>query len=422
MKFTKWFAIGLGIVALLCAAGPSHASGRDLAVLVVGSATDRDMTAHERAIIDQLTRLRVQRGWNHKLLPIYSYHFDKSAERSYCEERLKVRSSDLIVVGLVELDSGVPVDFVYRENDVKSAAPVADKVIERAKTELAARGRLAPAEASTPANRPTSPVASRPAPNRTPLAANVKTSATPAPSVAAKPSASPRATATPRAAATPKHVAAHTEKPVKKAKPASATVSKAKSKDGVVKSAAPKSNSVTAKASPTKSAKKAAAVKPSPKRTPAAAHAPSTSKSTAARKSTTTAPIAVSTAPSKPVVKPAPPRPAVSSRPVPVTVKPAVSSKPVAVQPLPANVNERWAIQVGLFSSLDKARTMVEKLKGANLQSEVRKGLKDGVLVYRVVVGDFSSQAAAYTQAKSMQESGVAGFSVRTDALGQVVK
>lgn len=361
MNFKKWLAVGLGVAALFGASVPSYANGRDLAVLVVGRSSDSAMAARERVIIDQLTKLRVARGWNHKLLPIYSYHFEKSAEKSYCEDRLKVKASDLVVVGLVELESGVPVDFVYRENDVMTAEPVAGKVMDRARAELAARGRVASTTspvAAPPSPKPPAPNGTRP----TPSTAAVTPRPSPRP-VAASP------TTKPAPAPSTKPVAAQTTKP--------ATVAV-----------------TTAPSTPTM---KPIVLKPAP---PAA-------------------------------TKPAPVRPAAPVRPIPVVAAPKPSTKPVAVTPAatkpagpPASgVNEHWAVQVGLFSTLEKARLMVEKLKESNIEGEIRKGMKDGAVVFRVIVGSFKSQAEAYAQAKAMTEAGTAGFSVRVDsALGQVVK
>ena len=423
MNFRKWLAVGLGIVALFGAAVPSYASGRDLAVLVVGRASDPAMTAHERAIIDQLTRLRVQRGWNHKLLPIYSYHLDKAAEKSYCEDRLKVKSSDLIVVGLVELDSGVPVDFVYRENEVSGAEPVADKVIDRAKAELAARGRLASTttpDSSPPPDKPAAPTVTKPTPSHVP----VMTAPAAAPVV--KPAATPKAASDTTSTTTKATV---TAKPSPKAivsKPApakSAAVAKPVAKPAAAKPAAAKP--AAAKPAP---AKPAVATRPAAKPVPAkrvaarpAPAKPAPAKPVAVKPAPRS--VAVATAPSKPVVKPVAVSPQAPTSPTPIVVKPASSQQPVAMQPAAAGTgNEHWAIQVALFSSLDKARAMVAKLKEQNLQGVIRKGLKDGVLVYRVVVGEYSSQAESFAQAKTLQESGVQGFSVNVATIGQVVK
>jgi cell division protein FtsN len=335
MKLKSWLASALLVVAVLAPALPAAAVGRDLAVLVVGRATDTTLSSRERAVIDMLTKLRVQRGWSHKLLPIYSYHFDKSQEMRYCEDRLKIKPSDLVVVGLVELESGVPVDFVYRENDVTSAEPVAQKVMDRAHAELAARGKIA---ATTPV-APSPPTHTVPATVSRPTPAHVAVAA---------PSPSPRP---------PAHVA------------------------------------------------------PRPP-----AHASAT-------------PVVVRTSAPVGVSAPGPTRPA--SPPHTSAVQPASTPHPVAVQPAvvqpaappAANPNEHWAVQVGLFSTLEKARLMVEKMKELNLQAQIRKGTKDGQVVYRVVVGSFGSQKDAYTQAKTLQESGVQAFSVRVDAgLGIVVK
>src|SRR5437879_5223210 len=112
MNLRQAFVSTMVLVGLL--SGPVHAADPQMAVLVVGKASDKAMADSERVIVDGLTRARAAKGWSHRSLPIYSYHFDKTVERSYCEERLKVKAADLVVVGLVELESGVPIRFIER--------------------------------------------------------------------------------------------------------------------------------------------------------------------------------------------------------------------------------------------------------------------------------------------------------------------
>jgi len=298
-------------------AASAQAAGRDLAVLVVGRSTDATMAAQERQIIDKLNQGRGMRGWSPRMLPIYSYHFDKEGERVYCEQRLKVKATDLVVVGLVELESGVPVNFVYRESTVRNADKCADNVMERAKVELANRGLTA--------SRPSTPTS------------------TPRPRVTSTPSTRPVAVVTPKP-------------PV---------------------------------GSPT--------VRPLASTTPS-------------------------------------PRPVVTTTPRPVTTGtpspgPTAPSTPVAVRtPGPThtvtpNANDRWAIQVGLVSSLDQARTLAQKMRtDGHKPVEIRKTVKDGKVMFRVLIGFFSVQAEAYAKVKELREGGLDCFSVRIDpSLGQIV-
>lgn len=360
MNHKSLYAAGMLIAATtLGSVAPAFAAGRDLAVLVVGNGSDKEMNQRERSIIETLTRLRLQRGWNHKILPIYSYHFDKTAERSYCEERLKVKAGDLVLVGLVELESGVPIEFVYRETDVANTGTAADKVMDRARTELAARGRVAsatPAPSATEPGRP--PATTRPSPAKPPTASASTTHTSPPTATSPRPVGGVTVTTAPITPvlrpATTSTASASTPKPVAPASTASI----------------PKPADPTTVAS-----------------TPKPASLPS----------------------------------AVPAAPATTTV----AVNPSTTTPTAPATNEVWGVQLGLFSTLEKARLAIEKLRQTipDLQAEIRKGTKDGQVVYRVISGTFVSQAEAYTRAKALAETGVAGFSVKVDAgLGPVVK
>lgn len=330
-------------------AASAQAAGRDLAVLVVGRSTDATMAAQERQIIDKLNQGRNQRGWNPRTLPIYSYHFDKDGERVYCEQRLKVKATDLVVVGLVELEGGVPVHFVYRESNVRNAEKCADMVMERAKAELASRGVTVAARPSTPTSTPRPVVVVSPRPPVVPAG-----SPTVRPVVVSSPTTRPVVTVTP--SPRPVVVSSPTTRPV-----------------------------VT--------------VTPSPR------------------------PVVVVTPTTRPVVTVTPtPRP-VTPSPGPVTSTPVAVQTPGPIQTVTANPNDRWAIQVGLVSSLDKARILAQKMKDEGHKPvEIRKMAKDGKVMFRVLIGFFSAKTDVVAKVKEMRDAGVDCFSVLIDpSLGQVV-
>lgn len=346
--FRPWLLLA-GLCIMLGLGASAQAASRDLAVLVVGRSGDPAMAAQERQVIDKLNHGRNARGWSPRTLPIYSYHFDKEGERAYCEQRLKIKASDLVVVGLVELESGVPVSFVYRESSVRNAEKCADNIMERAKAELASRGAT-PRASSTP--RPVAATSPRPA-------------------------TTPKAPVTPAASTTPRPVASTTPRPVASTTPRPAVTPKAP---------------VTPVGTPT--------VRPIVTVTP------------------TVRPVASST-------------PATSPSPAATTPRPVASSSPVAVQTTPAsptvvappNPNDRWALQVGLVSTLEKAHLLARKMKeDGHKPVTIRRGSKDGKVVFRVFIGFFTTQAEAYAKAKETKEAGLDCFSVKIDpALGEVV-
>ncbi len=344
--------LAIALWALSCGFGSAWAGTKNLAVLVIGRTSDRAMMAREAAIIRELTQLRVQRGWNQKLLPIYSYHFDKAVERDYCEQRLKVHPADLLVVGLVELDQGVPVDFVYRVRDVAGPDPVSEEIMDRAQSELAARGLIS-GSSSPEAASPTPPPARPPAvPVTQPAQHVVPVHAATAPTT---------------------RPAAHTD-----------TVP-------VVVSSQP-APVVVVPQRPT--------IQPAGPRTttyvPVYRH-----------------PVATTTAPSAPYQPPAPVRPHVW----PYAMRLIPSLQPT----LPDQ--DKWSIQVGLFTNLQTARALVGRMRRQHFGAEIFKGWKSGVVAYRVVVGTFHGQHAAYEQARALQASGQSAFSVRIDrSMGTVVR
>jgi cell division septation protein DedD len=344
-------ALLIGMALFIATTTVSRAAGKDLAVLVVGKSTDATMASTEKGLIEQLTKLRVQKGWGHKLLPIFSYHFDKATERAYCEERLKVKSAELLTVGIVELESGVPVSYVYRENNVSSPAAVAEKLMDHAQSELAARGQLPGTTAHVTQTA-----------TQTPVAVHPVASSSPSHPVALH-------TTSPTVTATTKPVQTHT------------------------------STQATAAAKRAAWLKKVAARK----QAAAAAHQKALAQKKANHKPATVAK-SKTTKPAAKVV--------VVKHPDKVVVVTHQSSSIVSG-------TEKWAIQVGLFSTLEKAREMAHKCKEGHKIVEIRKAKADS---YRVLVGRFPSQTDAYNKAKELKGSGVEAFSVRVEPkLGKVI-
>jgi len=123
-----------------------------------------------------------------------------------------------------------------------------------------------------------------------------------------------------------------------------------------------------------------------------------------------------------PMVKAPATRP-VETKPVAVEIPKPVESKPPLSEGTPVPVaDEKWSVQLGMFSTVDKARIFVESARPGCPQIEIRKSWKDGVVVYRVLTGIFASQAEAYARARELKEAGLSAFSVRIDnTIGTVV-
>lgn len=129
--------LALFLVVLLALALPVPAAPRYIIVLI-GYVTDR--TPREKELKERLKELLIEvkapRGTQ------FSYHFDARdkngayAERKFCETRLKVYESDLVLLGVARVDaSGLPQELVYR-------FPRADFSLEQAAQETVYQWRL----------------------------------------------------------------------------------------------------------------------------------------------------------------------------------------------------------------------------------------------------------------------------------------
>ncbi|MBI3925514.1 MAG: hypothetical protein HY319_08245 [Armatimonadetes bacterium] len=120
--------LGLTLFAL---AEPAVAQTQRIGILIVGP-TPGD--AVEQELVTRVRQLLAEVGFADRG-PL-RFHFDRAAERSYCEKTLKINRQDLLFAGVVKLDArGAVVGVLHR-------LPDAGKNIEASAQECVYRWRV----------------------------------------------------------------------------------------------------------------------------------------------------------------------------------------------------------------------------------------------------------------------------------------
>lgn len=124
------------IVLCLCLTGMGWTETQNpYAILIVGNKGHAEMVRREQVLIAQMGKT-LRRQSEDKRLQIFSYHFDQTRERAYCEKQLNVLAEDLLFVGIVLVErrgqSSVPRKVVYRIDRINNPARAAKDVLARA--------------------------------------------------------------------------------------------------------------------------------------------------------------------------------------------------------------------------------------------------------------------------------------------------
>ncbi|MBI3925704.1 MAG: SPOR domain-containing protein [Armatimonadetes bacterium] len=101
------------------------------AILIVGDEANKEMVGQEKILIQEMARA-IRKLDAQERLPIFSYHFNKDKEKTYCEKRLNILREDLLFVGVVELSDSVPRKVAYRLDRIVNPARAAGDVLARA--------------------------------------------------------------------------------------------------------------------------------------------------------------------------------------------------------------------------------------------------------------------------------------------------
>jgi len=225
MVFLVPLFLFLGMALVYPAYTPSQ-----IGILIVGLEKDGAMKAREKTLIETVIAKKREAGPVTQKVKIYSYHFDKDAERAYCEGVLRIKKSDLLFLGIVTLNKdGLPgrlLERHYGVTDPEAAATglVANVVRHLGLAQASASPKATAAASSTPAPSPKETAAASPTPKATATPAPKATAAaTPAPKATAAATPAPKATA----AATPAPKATATATPAPKATAAATPAPKA---------------------------------------------------------------------------------------------------------------------------------------------------------------------------------------------------
>ncbi len=142
--------------ALTQAQQPEAPAQADYAILIVGDESDANILLKEKVLIQEMAK-SLKKPYR---LPIYSYHFNKERERTYCEKKLNVLREDLLFIGLVSLKDRVPRRIVFRIDRIVTPSRAAAEIVARA-------DELSPESTPSASPSPESPTAS-PSPSASP--------------------------------------------------------------------------------------------------------------------------------------------------------------------------------------------------------------------------------------------------------------
>ncbi|MBX3166544.1 MAG: SPOR domain-containing protein [Candidatus Eremiobacteraeota bacterium] len=117
-----------GTSALTQAQQPETPAQEDYAILIVGDESDANVLLKEKVLIQEMAK-SLKKPYR---LPIYSYHFNKERERTYCEKKLNVLREDLLFIGLVSLKDRVPRKIVFRIDRIVTPSRAAAEIVARA--------------------------------------------------------------------------------------------------------------------------------------------------------------------------------------------------------------------------------------------------------------------------------------------------
>jgi septal ring-binding cell division protein DamX len=119
-------------LAVCCLLAPAVQAQGDTseayAILIVGDESDATAYGKEKVLIQEMAKYLKKPA----RFPIYSYHFNKERERSYCEKKLGVLKEDLLFIGVVSLKDRVPRKVVYRIDRIVTPSRAAADIVARA--------------------------------------------------------------------------------------------------------------------------------------------------------------------------------------------------------------------------------------------------------------------------------------------------
>ncbi|MFN8612844.1 MAG: SPOR domain-containing protein [Vulcanimicrobiota bacterium] len=150
-----FFGAVLAASSALTQAQTEPAATADYAILIVGDESDANVLLKEKVLIQEMAK-SLKKPYR---LPIYSYHFNKERERTYCEKKLNVLKEDLLFIGLVSLKDRVPRKIVFRIDRIVTPSRAAAEIVARAdefSPEASPSASASPSESPTASPSPSS--------------------------------------------------------------------------------------------------------------------------------------------------------------------------------------------------------------------------------------------------------------------------
>lgn len=117
-RLVLFLAILLGTIVPAAAQAPS--GGNPLAILIVGDENSKALRQKEEEVVALIRQSMAEQGLPKEVLPILVYHMNKKSERAYCEKVLKIKSTQLLFIGLAEHKNLVVRKVIVREPNVKN--------------------------------------------------------------------------------------------------------------------------------------------------------------------------------------------------------------------------------------------------------------------------------------------------------------
>ena len=149
----------LGATSALTLAQNDTPATSDYAILIVGDESDAEVLRKEKVLIQEMAKSLKKQS----RLPIYSYHFNKERERTYCEKKLNIIREDLLFIGIVSLKERVPRKVVFRIDRIVTPARAAADIILRADELNGPENTPSPSVSPEPSGSPTASPSASPA-------------------------------------------------------------------------------------------------------------------------------------------------------------------------------------------------------------------------------------------------------------------
>ncbi len=122
------------VLLVLMGAWAARAQGpsAQLAILIVGDQSNPEMTKVEQTLSRDIAGDLRRRGIALRSLPLIYYHVDKPAERRFCEARLFIQPSELLLAAVVEHENFVVRRILFQQDNIDRPSDAARELVGEA--------------------------------------------------------------------------------------------------------------------------------------------------------------------------------------------------------------------------------------------------------------------------------------------------